>query len=161
MIAGETHYHAYEKPLVYFQVLTLTGQFEPAIEFLSRIPRYFSITIHKIYVWLITMKWLSEKLYDTEFINNMYNKNILRIIIHGTNFVVILKNLCKICWIFYQILCCLRLYFCRYQVHGVHMALALHDVYMLGTPRNVQAPLREFYFIFFNRDGFNHQDFPW
>ncbi|XP_047544610.1 nuclear pore complex protein Nup93-like [Vanessa atalanta] len=64
---GETHYHAYEKPLVYFQVLTLTGQFEPAIEFLSRIPRY--------------------------------------------------------------------------QVHGVHMALALHDVYMLGTPRNVQAPL--------------------
>ncbi|CAK1602830.1 unnamed protein product [Parnassius mnemosyne] len=64
---GETHYHAYEKPLVYFQVLTLTGQFEPAIEFLSRIPRY--------------------------------------------------------------------------QVHGVHMALALHDLYMLGTPRNVQAPL--------------------
>ncbi|XP_068621036.1 nuclear pore complex protein Nup93-like [Battus philenor] len=64
---GETHYHAYEKPLVYFQVLTLTGQFEPAIEFLSRIPRY--------------------------------------------------------------------------QVHGVHMALALHDVNMLGTPRNVQAPL--------------------
>ncbi|XP_049869475.1 nuclear pore complex protein Nup93-like [Pectinophora gossypiella] len=64
---GETHYHAYEKPLVYFQVLTLTGQFEPAIEFLSRIQRY--------------------------------------------------------------------------QVHGVHMALALHDVYMLGTPRNVQAPL--------------------
>ncbi|XP_063617418.1 nuclear pore complex protein Nup93-like [Cydia splendana] len=64
---GETHYHAYEKPLVYFQVLTLTGQFEPAIEFLSRIPRY--------------------------------------------------------------------------RVHGVHMALALHDVYMLGTPRNVQAPL--------------------
>ncbi|CAF4785806.1 unnamed protein product [Pieris macdunnoughi] len=64
---GETHYHAYEKPLVYFQVLTLTGQFEPAIEFLSRIPRY--------------------------------------------------------------------------QVHGVHMALALHDGYMLGTPRNVQAPL--------------------
>ncbi|CAK1544177.1 unnamed protein product [Leptosia nina] len=64
---GETHYHAYEKPLVYFQVLALTGQFEPAIEFLSRIPRY--------------------------------------------------------------------------QVHGVHMALALHDVYMIGTPRNVQAPL--------------------
>ncbi|XP_013134005.1 PREDICTED: nuclear pore complex protein Nup93-like [Papilio polytes] len=64
---GETHYHAYEKPLVYFQVLMLTGQFEPALEFLSRIPRY--------------------------------------------------------------------------QVHGVHMALALHDVYMLGTPRNVQAPL--------------------
>ncbi|KAI5634531.1 nup93/Nic96 domain-containing protein [Phthorimaea operculella] len=64
---GETHYHAYEKPLVYFQVLALTGQFEPAIEFLSRIQRY--------------------------------------------------------------------------QVHGVHMALALHDVYMLGTPRNVQAPL--------------------
>lgn len=64
---GETHYHAYEKPVVYFQVLALTGQFEPAIEFLSRIPRY--------------------------------------------------------------------------QVHGVHMALALHDVYMLGTPRNVQAPL--------------------
>ncbi|XP_073942095.1 nuclear pore complex protein Nup93-like isoform X2 [Choristoneura fumiferana] len=64
---GETHYHAYEKPLVYFQVLALTGQFEPAIEFLSRIPRY--------------------------------------------------------------------------RVHGVHMALALHDVYMLGTPRNVQAPL--------------------
>ncbi|VVD02712.1 unnamed protein product [Leptidea sinapis] len=30
---GETHYHAYEKPLVYFQVLTLTGQFEPAIEY--------------------------------------------------------------------------------------------------------------------------------
>uniref|UniRef100_A0A2A4JA62 Nuclear pore protein n=1 Tax=Heliothis virescens TaxID=7102 RepID=A0A2A4JA62_HELVI len=64
---GETHYHAYEKPVVYFQMLTLTGQFEPAIEFLSRIPRF--------------------------------------------------------------------------QVHGVHMALALHDVYMLGTPRNVQAPL--------------------
>ncbi|XP_050670495.1 nuclear pore complex protein Nup93-like [Leptidea sinapis] len=64
---GETHYHAYEKPLVYFQVLTLTGQFEPAIEFLSRIPRY--------------------------------------------------------------------------QVHGVHMALALHDMFLLGTPRNVQAPL--------------------
>lgn len=64
---GETHYHAYEKPLVYFQMLALTGQFEPALEFLSRIPRY--------------------------------------------------------------------------QVHSVHMALALHDIYMLGTPRNVQAPL--------------------
>lgn len=39
LFIGETHYHAYEKPVVYFQMLTLTGQFEPAIEFLSRIPR--------------------------------------------------------------------------------------------------------------------------
>ena len=77
-LLGETHYHAYEKPLVYFQVLTLTGQFEPAIEFLSRIPRY--------------------------------------------------------------------------QVHAVHMALALHDVYMLGTPRNVQAPLRKFFDIYSTRN---------
>lgn len=64
---GETHYKAYEQPMVYFQVLALTGQFEPAIEFLSRVPRY--------------------------------------------------------------------------QVHGVHMALALNELYLLGTPRNVQAPL--------------------
>lgn len=38
-LAGETHFKAYEKPVVYFQVLALTGQFEAAIEFLSKIPR--------------------------------------------------------------------------------------------------------------------------
>ena len=96
LIIGETHYHAYEKPVVYFQMLTLTGQFEPAIEFLSRIPRYiFDSNFYKVYWWnLLTLAKLPI--------------------------------------------------FSRFQVHGVHMALALHDVYMLGTPRNVQAPLCKF-----------------
>lgn len=36
MFTGETHYHASEQPYLYSQLLILTGQFEAAIEFLSR-----------------------------------------------------------------------------------------------------------------------------
>ena len=36
---GETHFNAFERPLLYFQVLFLTGQFELAFEFLFRVDR--------------------------------------------------------------------------------------------------------------------------
>lgn len=64
---GEKHYNATEQPNLYVQVLLLTGQFEAAIEFLSR----------------------SEK----------------------------------------------------YRTHAVHIALALHELHLLGGPRNIQEPL--------------------
>lgn len=35
-IYGESYYHAYEQPFLYFSMLFLTGQFEAAIEFLAR-----------------------------------------------------------------------------------------------------------------------------
>ncbi|KAJ6638477.1 Nuclear pore complex protein Nup93-1 [Pseudolycoriella hygida] len=43
---GEKHYNAQEQPHLYFQVLTLTGQFEAAIEFLSRFERYRTHAVH-------------------------------------------------------------------------------------------------------------------
>lgn len=43
---GESHFNANEQPHLYFQVLALTGQFEPAIEFLSRFDRYRSHAVH-------------------------------------------------------------------------------------------------------------------
>lgn len=64
---GEKHYNAAEQPHLYAQVLLLTGQFEAAIEFLSR----------------------------TE----------------------------------------------KYRTHAVHIALALHELHLLGGPRNIQEPL--------------------
>lgn len=64
---GESHYDAVNQPYLYFQVLALTGQFEAAIEFLSR----------------------------TE----------------------------------------------RFRVHGVHMAIALNELFMLAGPTETNAPL--------------------
>ncbi|XP_058967670.1 nuclear pore complex protein Nup93 [Pocillopora verrucosa] len=43
---GEAHFNAYQKPLLYFQVLFLTGQFEAAIEFLSRAEAFRSHAVH-------------------------------------------------------------------------------------------------------------------
>lgn len=43
---GESHYDAAKQPHLYFQVLALTGQFEAAIEFLSRIERYKVHAVH-------------------------------------------------------------------------------------------------------------------
>ncbi|KRT79461.1 hypothetical protein AMK59_8427, partial [Oryctes borbonicus] len=43
---GETHYDAINQPHLYFQVLVLTGQFEAAFEFLSRIERYRVHAVH-------------------------------------------------------------------------------------------------------------------
>ncbi|XP_017780537.1 PREDICTED: nuclear pore complex protein Nup93-like [Nicrophorus vespilloides] len=43
---GESHYDAMHQPHLYFQVLALTGQFEAAIEFLSRIERYKVHAVH-------------------------------------------------------------------------------------------------------------------
>lgn len=43
---GEKHFNAEEQPHLYFQVLALTGQFEPAIEFLSRFDRYRPHAVH-------------------------------------------------------------------------------------------------------------------
>lgn len=43
---GEAHFNAYQKPLLYFQVLFLTGQFEAAIEFLSRAETYRCHAVH-------------------------------------------------------------------------------------------------------------------
>lgn len=43
---GETHYDAFNQPHLYFQVLTLTGQFEAAIEFLSRIDKFRVHAVH-------------------------------------------------------------------------------------------------------------------
>ncbi len=43
---GESHFNAYEQPLLYFQVLFLTGQFELAFEFLFRIDRLRAHSVH-------------------------------------------------------------------------------------------------------------------
>ena len=43
---GETHFNAYEQPLLYFQVLFLTGQFELAFEFLFRNDRLRPHAVH-------------------------------------------------------------------------------------------------------------------
>lgn len=43
---GEKYYNASEQPHIYFQVLALTGQFEAAIEFLSRFDRYRTHAVH-------------------------------------------------------------------------------------------------------------------
>ncbi|KAF2350899.1 Nucleoporin interacting component Nup93/Nic96, partial [Trinorchestia longiramus] len=43
---GETHFNAYEQPLLYTTVLLLTGQFEAAIEFLRRSDRYLHHAVH-------------------------------------------------------------------------------------------------------------------
>lgn len=43
---GEKHFNATEQPHLYFQMLTLTGQFEAAIEFLSRFERYRTHALH-------------------------------------------------------------------------------------------------------------------
>lgn len=43
---GEKHYNANEQPHLYFQVLVLTGQFEAAIEFLSRFERFRTHAVH-------------------------------------------------------------------------------------------------------------------
>lgn len=43
---GEKHFNATEQPHLYFQMLTLTGQFEAAIEFLSRFERYRPHSLH-------------------------------------------------------------------------------------------------------------------
>ncbi|XP_031627562.1 nuclear pore complex protein Nup93-1-like [Contarinia nasturtii] len=43
---GEKYFNANEQPHLYFQVLALTGQFEPAIEFLSRFERYRTHAVH-------------------------------------------------------------------------------------------------------------------
>lgn len=43
---GEKHFNANEQPHLFFQVLALTGQFEPAIEFLSRFDRYRTHAVH-------------------------------------------------------------------------------------------------------------------
>nr|CAD7411710.1 unnamed protein product [Timema cristinae] len=43
---GESHYNAQEKPLVYYQVLFLTGQFEAALEFLFRMDKFRVHAVH-------------------------------------------------------------------------------------------------------------------
>ncbi|XP_050302655.1 nuclear pore complex protein Nup93-like [Anthonomus grandis grandis] len=43
---GESHYDAFNQPHLYFQVLALTGQFEAAIEFLSRVERFKVHAVH-------------------------------------------------------------------------------------------------------------------
>lgn len=43
---GESHFNAFEQPLLYFQVLFLTGQFEAAVEFLFRVDRLRPHAVH-------------------------------------------------------------------------------------------------------------------
>lgn len=43
---GEKHFNASEQRHLYFQVLALTGQFEAAIEFLSRTEKYRTHAVH-------------------------------------------------------------------------------------------------------------------
>ena len=43
---GESHFNAFEEPLLYFQVLFLTGQFELAFEFSFRIDRLRAHSVH-------------------------------------------------------------------------------------------------------------------
>ncbi|KAF5296103.1 hypothetical protein FQA39_LY02737 [Lamprigera yunnana] len=47
---GEVHYNARDQPHVYFQVLALTGQFEAALEFLSRTGKY---QIHGVHMGIV------------------------------------------------------------------------------------------------------------
>lgn len=43
---GEAHFNAMENPLSFFKILFLTGQFEQAVEFLFRFPRFKSHAVH-------------------------------------------------------------------------------------------------------------------
>jgi len=43
---GESHFNGYQQPFLYFQVLFLTGQFEAAVEFLSRIEKLRCHAVH-------------------------------------------------------------------------------------------------------------------
>lgn len=43
---GEGYFNAVEQPHLYFQLLALTGQFEAAVEFLSRFERYRTHAVH-------------------------------------------------------------------------------------------------------------------
>ncbi|GFR90684.1 nuclear pore complex protein Nup93 [Elysia marginata] len=54
---GELHFNGYQRPFLYFQVLFLTGQFEAAIEFFSRIERLRYLAVHLALV-LYDMKLL-------------------------------------------------------------------------------------------------------
>jgi len=47
---GESHFCAYDKPYLYFQVLFLTAQFEAAIEFLSRVEK---LRCHAVHIALV------------------------------------------------------------------------------------------------------------
>nr|CAB3264520.1 nuclear pore complex protein Nup93-like [Phallusia mammillata] len=50
VVYGEGHFHANDNPLLYFQVLFLTCQFEAAIEFLSR---FDSLLPHAVHIALV------------------------------------------------------------------------------------------------------------
>lgn len=56
---GEAHYDAFTQPHLYFQVLALTGQFEAAIEFLSRVEKFrvhavhMAIALNELYILAI------------------------------------------------------------------------------------------------------------
>lgn len=43
---GESYFNGYQQPYLYFQVLILTAQFEPAIEFMSRIDKLLCHAVH-------------------------------------------------------------------------------------------------------------------
>lgn len=45
-LLGERHFKAYQEPFLYFEVLFLTGQFEAAIDFFSRIERLRCHAVH-------------------------------------------------------------------------------------------------------------------
>lgn len=45
-LLGESHFDAFKQPFTYFQALMLTGQFEAAIEFLSRVSGLRSHAVH-------------------------------------------------------------------------------------------------------------------
>ncbi|XP_046843260.1 nuclear pore complex protein Nup93-like [Xenia sp. Carnegie-2017] len=58
---GESYFKASDNPLLYFQVLMLSAQFEAAVEFLSRIEAYRSHAIHfAIVMYLRNLLILSE-----------------------------------------------------------------------------------------------------
>ena len=57
---GETHFNAFEQPVLYFQVLFLTGQFETAIDFLFRVGENFrshavhiGLALHECHILLM------------------------------------------------------------------------------------------------------------
>lgn len=45
-LTGESHFQGYQQPMLYTQVLVLTGQFEAAIEFLSRMEHLRHHAVH-------------------------------------------------------------------------------------------------------------------
>lgn len=59
---GESHFDAYNQPLIYFRVLLLSGQLEAAVAFLSRVER---LRVHAVHIGLALQEASLLQLTDT------------------------------------------------------------------------------------------------